>query len=283
MVKIKHIDDRTNAKNNQKPIINILWTGGWDSTYRIVELSRRVCVVQPIYVYGDNRLSEKYEINAMYKILKELRKKPSTKAEFLPIKFINKKDIPANQEITNAYNIIAKNTNLGSQHEWLARLAYSYPGLELGTEASPLSISNILKAINQYGKLIKDKSGEGYILDPVESSNEGILVLGNFKFPIIKKTGKDMKKDIQSWGYEDVMKNVWVCHTPLYGKPCGLCHPCELKIETGMSFLLTRSAVKRYRNSKKPFFRYLYKSELLLNKVIKRLFSKVFVKRMDIQ
>lgn len=239
--------------------VHILWTGGWDSTYRMVELSRRPCTVQPIYVYGDNRLSENYEYKAMKRILFELKKKKETQATFLPIKFIDKKNIPKNPEITKAYKEISKTTKLGSQHEWLARLAFCYPGLELGTEAAPLEVSNILKAINKYGKLIKDKESDGYILDPNNSSKEGLLVLGNFKFPIITKTGTDMKTNIYSWNCEDIMKNVWVCHTPLlFGKPCGLCHPCELKIQTKMEFLLTESAVNRYNNRNKKLFRYIY-------------------------
>ena len=53
--------------------IKILWTGGWDSTYRIIELSRRPVNIQPIYVYGDGRISENYERTAMQKILSELK------------------------------------------------------------------------------------------------------------------------------------------------------------------------------------------------------------------
>ena len=59
-------------ENNK--IVRILWTGGWDSTYRIVELSRQDKVVEPIYVYGDQRTSEKKEINAMKEILSQIKK-----------------------------------------------------------------------------------------------------------------------------------------------------------------------------------------------------------------
>lgn len=74
-----------------------------------------------------------------------------------------------------------------------------------------------------------------------------MLVLGNFKFPIIDKTELEMKRNIEMWGYKEVMKNIWFCHTPFYGKPCGLCHPCEVKIQSGMEFLLPKSALKRFK------------------------------------
>lgn len=270
------IDEELN-KSVDDNLVNVLWTGGWDSSYRIAELSRKSCTIQPFYVYGDERFSEQYERNAMQTILLKLNKKKNTKATILPIKYIDKKSIPLNQEITESFVEINKETQLGSQHEWLARLAYTYPGLELGTEAAPLEVSNILTAINKYGKLIKDKSSDGYILDPENSKKEGILVLGNFKFPIIKKTGNDMRENIIRWGYEDVMKNVWVCHAPIFGKACGFCHPCELKIETGMEFLMPDAALKRYAKRKKRSFRLVYKIERKSCGVIEKVMPNYFI------
>ncbi len=262
-------------------VTRILWTGGWDSTYRIVELSRQKSIIEPFYVYGDNRLSEKKEINAMKKILIELKRKKETKAQFLPIKFISKDSIPKNQDITEAYNKIAKETNLGSQHEWLARLAAVYPGLEIGTESAPLEVSNILRAINMYGKLIFDSANNTYILDQSHSTKEAMLVLGNFKYPIIHLDGKQMRENIKQWGYEDVMKNVWVCHTPLFGGPCGICHPCELKIETGMDFLMSPRALKRYKNRKKQPYKFIYSIEKKLFRYLNKIMSKATSKRKE--
>lgn len=257
-------------------VIKILWTGGWDSTYRIVELSRQDKVVEPIYIYGDQRTSEKKEINAMKEILFQIKKRRETRANFKPIRFVSKDSIPSNSEITNAFNRISKETNLGSQHEWLARLAFINPGLEIGTEFAPLEVSNILTAINKYGNLIFDESQNTYILDKDSSSNDGLFVLGNFSFPIIKMTGKQMRENIESWGYQDIMKKVWVCHTPILGKPCGVCHPCKLKIETGMKFLMPPKAINRYKNRDKEPFKTIYNIE----KRICRSFTK-FSKKID--
>ncbi len=256
-------------KENPKKTIRILWTGGWDSTYRIIELSRQPVAIQPIYVYGDGRVSEPFERRAMQKILTQLKNKIETKAIFLPIKFIEKSSIPLNQEITDAYNLIKKDTNLGSQHEWLARLAYTEPGMEIGTEASTPKTTRIMATIHKYGKLIKERDGDCYILDPENSSKEIMLILGNFKFPIIDKTELEMKRNIELWGYEDVMENIWFCHTPIYGKPCGLCHPCAVKIKSGMDFLLPKSALKRYGRKDKTPYNVIYK--------LKRRISQYFI------
>lgn len=249
--------------------VHILWTGGWDSTYRMVELSRTSYTIQPIYVYGDGRISEKNEIKAMEKILNKLKKHSKTTAEFLPVKYINKSDIVDNNTITEAYETILKKCKIGSQHEWLARLAYECPGLEIGTEKAPLEVSNILKAINLNGRLIKNDVGEGYVLDTKNATNEGRLIFGNLIFPIVDKTGKEMRDNIEKWGYEDIMRNVWVCHNPFFNQPCGFCHPCELKIETGMDFVLSPSAIKRYyRVKNKKILKLFYKVLRKLSNII---------------
>ncbi len=181
-------------------VINVLWTGGWDSTYRIIELSRKAVTIQPIYVYGDGRASEYYERVAMQKILTLLKSKQETRAKILPVNFVHLNSIPSNEEITEAYNKIRKETSLGSQYEWLGRLAYIYPGLEIGTFAGSPETSRMMNAILKYGKLVKDNKSDSYILDPASSTREGMLVLGNFRHPIIDKTELDMKRNIDTWG-----------------------------------------------------------------------------------
>ena len=54
----------------------ILWTGGWDSTFRMLQLALEgVELVQPIYVTGTNRPSESIEIQTMNRILPMLRER----------------------------------------------------------------------------------------------------------------------------------------------------------------------------------------------------------------
>ena len=85
------------------------------------------------------------------------------------------------------------------------------------------------------------------VLDPQRSSKEGMLVFGWFHFPFITRTEADMLQLVKEWGYEDVMKNIWFCHYPIKGKPCGVCHPCAIKMEAKMTFLLPRKAQMRYK------------------------------------
>lgn len=227
----------------------ILWTGGWDSTFRIVELSREEIEIEPIYVIDPTRKSKDYELKAMNKIVKTLKEKKETKAKFKEIKIINLNDIKPDEEISKAYKTIKKETSLGSQHEWLAWLGKTMPGMEMGTEFGTPETSHIIHAIQKYGCL-KYENGIGY-LDKEKSTKEGLLVLGWFKFPIIEKTEEDMLRIIKEIKYEDVMENIWFCHKPIDGKPCGLCHPCDVKMESKMEWLLPEDAKKRYKKHKK--------------------------------
>ena len=249
--------------------VKVLWTGGWDSTFRVVELSRQNVEIQPIYIIDPNRESIKQERIAMKNIVEALKQKSETKAKFLEIKEIKLEDIPQDKEITDAYIKINKETGLGSQHEWLARLAKKIPDMEIGTEKGTPETSRIIDAIQKFTKM-KFVDGVG-IVDKPQSTKEGCLILGNFRYPIIQRTEKDMLKQIKEWHYEDVMKLIWFCHTPIKGvEPCGLCHPCHVKIESGMEFLLTKKALNNYKKQ--------IKIRKIFGKRIERIYTKIKMK-----
>lgn len=225
--------------------VQVLWTGGWDSTFRVVELSRMEGVtIEPVYVIDPNRKSVPFELRAMDKIINCLRGKKETKAQILDVKKIRLQSIPRDEEISKAYRIIHNKTHLGSQHEWLAWLGKRMPGMEMGTEAGIPATSHIIDAIETFCKL-EVKDGIGYI-DPDTSTVEGKLVLGWFRYPIITRYETDMAQQIKEWGYEDVMRDIWFCHTPINGEPCGCCHPCAVKMESDMQWLLPEKAQKHY-------------------------------------
>ena len=228
-----------------KKSVSLLWTGGWDSTFRLVELSFEDLDIYPVYVIDQNRKSSKLELLHMQKIIAALKDKPLTKACIHDVEKIERSAIAQDSEITEAFRIIHEKTHLGSQHEWLARLGKTRPGLEVGTEAGNPETSHIIHAIEEFGELVLENNVG--TLDPERSSKEGMLVLGWFRFPLITRTECDMLQLIKQWGYEDLMENIWFCHLPIDGQPCGLCHPCEVKMESKMEFLLPPKAQKRYK------------------------------------
>lgn len=216
----------------------------------MVELSREEnVIIQPIYVIDPIRISTEYEQRSMNEIVAALKQKSETKAEFMPTVIYKLEDIPRDDDISRAYQIIQSKTKLGSQHEWLAWLGKLHPNMEMGTEAGSAKTSHIIDAIERFCTL-DIKGNVGYI-NRAKSTVEGNLVLGWFSFPIITRTEVDMLNTIREWGYEDVMKHIWFCHNPINGEPCGLCHPCDVKMESSMEWLLPPQAQKNYEMHKR--------------------------------
>ena len=123
-IKEKPINYTTNNQldKNRRKMKNvwILWTGGWDSTFRIVELSLREVIIKPVYCVAP-RHNKENEIRAMAEILNKIKKKPLTKATISDITFVDFDDIPIIPEITEAYERIRKKVKIGSQYNWLSR------------------------------------------------------------------------------------------------------------------------------------------------------------------
>ena len=205
--------------------------------------------VEPVYCIDKERASLNIERAAMSNILKVLQERPETQAKFLPIKQIDTDTLPEDKEIAEAYEFVRKSVMIGSQYIFLAKAAACYPGIEMGIEKPSGEFSGCYEAIEMFGKLIH--VNDTWRIDTEHSARELCVLFGNISFPIIMKTELDMLKNIHEWHYEDVMSNIWFCHNPIDGKPCGKCRPCEQKMECGMEWLLPAEAHVRYRRHKK--------------------------------
>ena len=246
--------------------VQVLWTGGWDSTFRIVQLSRMDGVeVQGVYIAGDGRHSENYEIRAINNVIEALNKKQETKALIFPLKIVDKKDIPVNEKITEAYKRLRAEMKIGTQYDWLARYAFENPGVELGAILPDGEFSGVRETINRYAGLVQN--GDTYKLDKEKATEDCLLVFGNFSYPMVYTKETEMVQMIKQWSYEDVMNLVWFCHRPYKGRPCGICRPCEQKMEGNMEFLLPDDAKRRYKIMKKMTGAFGNKGRTLLYKM----------------
>ena len=103
--------------------INLLWTGGLDSTFRLVELAHNEIEIQPYYIFDEGRCSLSKEITAMKKILSLLRDKPFTKATINEVTYVSMDTLKEDSEITDAYKYFHQYNKLGTQYDLLARFA----------------------------------------------------------------------------------------------------------------------------------------------------------------
>ncbi len=229
----------------QEKTVDVLWTGGWDSTFRLLQLilseKKRV---KPHYLIDPDRPSVKNEKEAMDRIRQSLYKKfPHTKELLLPTDYTNVADVEPDAEITQAYNEILKTHHLGSQYDWLARYCKekNISNLELGILGLSSKSGNLLFATANYNnkshfsfdRIISTKAKEKKPDKSLCSKGEYIL-FKYFSTPLFHKTKKELGSRAQEFGAKDLMNMTWFCHRPLFGKhPCGRCNPCSDAINEG--------------------------------------------------
>ncbi|MFB6317274.1 hypothetical protein [Saccharicrinis sp. FJH54] len=247
----------SNVKKTEQ-IVKVFWTGGFDSTFRIVQLSRLNITVQPIYILC-GRKSEANELNAIEKISDFIVNHQKTRCIFLPLVKVNVEAIKLNESISHSYERLRQKTAIGPQYDWLARFAKNNYGLELSVEKSDLG--KTVNCIKNYGEINLISNGEVqyYELDKDKSDPDLINVMGSFHFPypMFDITKQDMLKEYKTMGLEEVMLMTWFCHTPINNKPCGICHPCKTVIADGLSYRIPQAGQKRY-NTEKKYGNYLW-------------------------
>lgn len=232
--------------------VNVLWTGGYDSTFRMIQLSKLDIDIQPYYL-RDDRISEKNELNAIKEITNDIKNHTETKARILPLIIHNTLDIKSDKQITSAYHDLNKLSRLGSQYEWLPRFAkeHNIDGLELSIEKSAFADtpSGARATIDKFGQveLKKDRELEYYVINR-EKSNKDLVTLFNFfhfPSPLFKMTKQEMLIEYEKLGFKNVVNKTWFCFNPINGEPCGVCNPCKSTLNEGMTFRFTEAGLRR--------------------------------------
>ena len=232
-----------------------MWTGGLDSTYTMIVYSQYEIEIQPYYL-RHGRKSEKYEFKAMEEIREELLSNEKTRARILPLIVIGEEDIPSDSEVEAAYSRLKAQGGLGSQYDWIARYARHHDIKELFySPVKPTSSASKFRACIEANGAIKEFENpvgrKVFTIDMEKSSSDLKLIFGGF---ILSETFGITKMDeemrIREEGYTSILEKTWFCHTPVLGKACGCCHPCETTIEAGQTWRFTESRLKRYRELK---------------------------------
>lgn len=221
--------------------INLLWTSGWDSTFRLLQIILiEKQIVQPYYILDNNRKSLNNELLAIENILKaiELKDKEAYKL-ILPVIYINRKDILIPSKINEAYNKIRIRLKIGSQYEWLAAFC-----LQEKITAVELSIFKNERTSVLFNEPNYSDSIGSHFKEAVET------IYGNFSFPLIDTNKQEMYIISKNNNWISIMNLTWFCHKPKKGKPCGKCNPCNITTKEGLSFripFLNRLNGKIYR------------------------------------
>jgi len=242
------------------PQVKILWTGGFDSSLRMAQLSKFNIAIQPYYLIDSKyRRSVKNELDAIAEITNDILAHPETKCTIMPLVKIEVSELQPDRKISEAYQRLRRKELIGSQYNWLARFAKTNPGLELCIE--PGISAKARNCILKLGEVIKVLDGDiSYFKIIKEKSDKDIVtVFGDFHFPdpLFEITKLEMIDHYVRLGFRGTINKTWFCHNPVRDEPCGVCTPCKLVIEEGLAFRLSPAGLKRYETDVK-FGNYLW-------------------------
>jgi hypothetical protein len=196
----------------------LLWTGGWDSSFRTLHLTlNQGETVQPYYVIDPDRPGNVYELRAIAAISKEILRRGG---KVLPVIARDKDSLMQDAEITSAMVTLRGDDNVGLQYGFLARFAK-----EIG-EPLELSIHKDDKA----HAILEGKLVNGIACDPV---------FRHFRFPLFDLTKLQMRNLAREAGFLDLLMLSWFCHKPIRGRSCGVCSPCNYTREEGMGYRIS--------------------------------------------
>lgn len=226
----------------------VFWSGGWDSTYLVIALLLAGWTVQPIYIVDHARKSCFFELNALDN-LSVLVSERVPNGTLLPIRTFDRSEIKDDKEILAAWKEInqrlGSGRQLGSEYLYLSAFARQFheefPVIEMGlSKGNDDETGGPVAAMLKMGQMTPDQRVYKWGSAEIVST-----VLGNFEFPIINVTEKDMLAQVQAWNYGDIMQKTWFCTDPIQNLPCGICPACRRKIMNAMEFLLPAEALER--------------------------------------
>ena len=234
-----------------KPEVNVLWTGGWDSTFRVITLSRLPVTLKTYYVVYPHRRSRDYELKAIREIFDIIKNDPKTLCKLEPVNIVKFEDIPPDREISDSFKKITEKVLIGPQYEYLARFAKTVGTLEIGIEVGGLAeamfrdMGNLIEISNEIPALRHS------MLEKNGTDEDLYRVFHHFTYPLLQMSKLEMKEEAIKEGFIDTMYKTWFCHFPRNGKPCGTCFPCHFTIEDGLGERFTEAALRRHKFDQK--------------------------------
>lgn len=226
---------------NRSPV-NLLWTGGWDSSFRLLQLllqQRREVV--PHYLLDPTRASTQAELEAMQRIRSAIfEKHPHTRALLQPLRTFDIAMLAPDATITDAFRKIVSRQFIGSQYDWLARFCkqLGIAELELAAGHRGGRIHGII------GALTMETTDSGYVsyrIDPKYSDTEEFALFGGFSFPLFELDKQETGSIATELGWLEILRLSWFCHKPGRGnEPCGYCNPCLYAVDEGFGWRIPR-------------------------------------------
>lgn len=226
----------SNTRVQDHDSVKLLWTGGWDSTFRLLQLLLRHRVpVTPYYLEDPTRPSTATEIATMARIAERLYERfPHTRELLHPLRRAAVADIEVDEDIASALREIRGRIFIGSQYAWLPAFCRreALDGMELGVHVDDKVQAVLRDCTMEFDHPAGFRSVR---VDPARAGAAERLLFGRFTFPLFQVDKRDIERDALAAGWGELMEMTWFCHKPVHGKPCGFCPPCVYTIEEGLA------------------------------------------------
>lgn len=217
--------------------VKLFWSGGWDSTFRLLQLVLTdKKVVQPYYLIDPKRKSLRLELKARREIMNRLaREHPEARTLILPTIFYEVGEILPDKELAKAYSEHRKTKRCESQYLWQAEYCkqFGLQDVEMAAERDEHEVTELER--RYFGRYVEGtgKPGEyriakAYMTEPIYK------LFGWYTFPIYDLSRQDMEQEAARQGWLETMQLTWFCQSPVKGRyPCGTCLPCQQAIKKG--------------------------------------------------
>ncbi|MEL1241952.1 adenine nucleotide alpha hydrolase family protein [Flavobacterium flavipallidum] len=213
--------------------INLLWTSGWDSTFRLLQIILiEKKTVQPIYIIDKTRKSLKVELERIELIKGKIKQLyPESYQYILPVWYVDE-EITINNEIAESSKYINSFIRLGKQYSWLAQFCKNHKlnNIEISNDKNLNKNSLTYFLMNNYIETNYESTTNK------EKYNHTHTVFQYFSFPVAKISKREMLHITRDNKWDAIMNLTWFCHKPKNKKPCGRCVPCINVIKKGMGF-----------------------------------------------
>ncbi|WP_163411159.1 adenine nucleotide alpha hydrolase family protein [Flavobacterium ajazii] len=215
------------------PTHNLLWTSGWDSTFRLLQIIlTEKETVQPIYIIDKTRRSLKKELDSIKRIQEKIKElNPEAYLRILPVWYVDE-ELTIDKEIGKSSQHIKSLTKMGTQHDWISQFCsnHNLKKIEmcLDKNANLDSFTHFL--VTNYIETDYSNTKDKELYNCIN------VIFKYFTFPVVNLSKQEMNIIAKANNWEDIMSLTWFCHKPKRNKPCGKCVPCTTVIKKKMGF-----------------------------------------------
>jgi hypothetical protein len=228
---------------------NVFWTGGWDSTFRVLDLIiNQQEIVRPFYLIDSDRPSTRFELQTMQTIREQLATQfPEALDRLKPLETYQADQIKKDREITKANKAIRADRLFGSQYHWIARYVK-----QQGMGRFEMSLDRDDKPRKLLLDCVEREGDTAHVAGEFEGTPEHTLFQWfDFPLPVWGRNKSEMGDVARDSGFLDLLEQSWFCHFPVNNEACGGCGPCRHAIKDGMGYRLPWRA--RYVRRPKRF------------------------------